>query len=185
MEQEQENIFYEQLARTIQTWQWVESELYFIYSTIMKGANSHLISATFHHIQSFVSKLQLVNSCLALMIDDQSEDGRIWKDLFNRSRKLNEKRNKIVHEPVHIGVKDGHRFIEISPSFYNALVITKHKTTHKGPTITSEYKPSNAQVLENHKIDLPELYDMEQSFKNLAKELEAFRTAHIPDTPNT
>ena len=94
-----EERFYYQLAKSIQAWLSIEAETFFLYSAIMRGANSHLVSATFHHIQSFDGKLGLVNTCLALILDTDSDEWKTWKNLFNRADKLNKKRLNSVTVP--------------------------------------------------------------------------------------
>jgi len=74
---EEERDFYEQLARTIQSWLWVESEIYRMYAAIMRGANPHLVSATFHNFQSIRSQLGLIDACLALIFSKESSS---WKN---------------------------------------------------------------------------------------------------------
>ena len=172
---ESENHFYYQLAKSIQAWLWVETEVYLLYVAIMEGANQHLVSATFNHIQSFDSKLGLLNSCLALTLDSESSEWKTWKQLFNRAGKLNKKRNKIVHEPVIISVEGGKKSIAISPSHFNSLALAKGQTTHKGPVVTPNYKPSGVRVIEDHKLDLPKLRALEETFKNFSYELREFK----------
>jgi hypothetical protein len=176
----EEEYFYRQLGKSIQAWLWVESEVYFLYSAIMDSANQHLVSVTFNHIQSFDSKVALINSCLALVLERESEKWKQWKSLYNRAKKLNLKRNKIVHEPVIQSVEDGVKSIFISPSHFNALALVKGQTSHTGPVITSEYKPSQAKMLNDHKVNLNQLRKFEGSFKDFSLELSEFKKSIIP-----
>ncbi len=68
-----EESFFQQLGKSIQAWLWVESEVYFIYAAIMDNANQHLVSVTFNHIESFESKLTLIDRCLKLILKQDSE----------------------------------------------------------------------------------------------------------------
>ena len=175
-----EERFYHQLGKSIQMWQWVESQLYFLYSATMHGANAHTISVTFNHIQSFDSKLSLLNSCLALTFERNSENWKKWKSIYNKALKLNKKRNKIVHEPVIYGMEDGVKVTYLSPSHFNALALVKGQTSYSGAVITPEYKPSQAKMLDNHKIDINQLMKIETSFKNFSTEIHEFNTIAIP-----
>ena len=177
---EPEDIFYSQLAKSIQAWLWVESEVYFLYVAIMQGANQHLVSVTFNHIQSFDSKLRLLNSCFELVLDGKSDEWKTWKLLYPRAETLNKKRNKIVHEPAILSVKGGQTSIAISPSHFNSLALVKGKTTHKGPVITPTYKPSGVRVLEDHTLDLLKLHELEKTFKDFSRELREFREGVAP-----
>ncbi len=170
-----EDDFHCQLGRTIQSWLWVESEVYALYALLMKGANSHLVSATFNNIQSVDVKLGLLNSCLALILPKSESEWLRWKRLFNKADKLNKKRNKIVHEPVVISVSKGSRSIAIKPSSFNALALVKGQTTHKGAVVTASYRPSAAKVLADHTIDIYGLYELERAFKEFSGEVEEFR----------
>lgn len=175
MYMDQEDIFYSQLAKSIKAWGWVETELYLLYASIMKGANSHLISVTFNHIESFESKIQLLNSCLALMFSRESNEWKEWKFLSNKARKLNAKRNKIVHEPAIISVRNGEESIAISPSYLNALALVKGQTSHNGPVINQDYNPSSAKVTEDHKIDHHKLRKLEKEFKEFSNNLKGYK----------
>ena len=175
-----ENYFYYQLAKSIQAWLRVEQEIYFIYSEIMEGANPHLISVTFHGIESFESKLVLIDSCLALIFNKDSEDWKRWRSLQNKARKLNGKRNKIVHQPVHVGVSDDVRSVEISPSFFNAQALAKGQTSYNGPVIDPYYKPSLAKIKDDHKIDLEKLSKFEIEFIQFAEDLRKYKNEIQP-----
>ena len=170
-----EDDFHCQLGRTIQSWLWVESELYALYALLMNGANSHLVSATFNNIQSVDVKVGILNSCLALILPKSESEWLRWKRLFNKADKLNKKRNKIVHEPVVISVSKGSRSIAIEPSSFNALALVKGQTTHKGAVVTASYRPSAAKVLADHTIDIYGLYELERAFKEFSGEVEEFR----------
>ena len=146
-----EDHFYCQLGRTIQAWLWVESTLYSIYALLLKGAHSHLVSATFYGIQSVEAKLGLIDSCLALVLSKDSPDWKGWRRLYKKAKDLNKKRNKIVHEPVSTSYRGtAITQIAISPSHSNALAIAKDQTTHSGPTVGSGYTPSDAKLIQEH-----------------------------------
>jgi hypothetical protein len=174
-----ENRFYEQLGRTIKKWLWVESEMYYLYFAIMDGANQHSVSVTFHHIESFASKAKLIDNCLALIIERDSGKWKEWRALYNDSLKLNDKRNVLAHEPVITGMENGKEFIVISPSYSNALALVKRKTTHLKPVITSNYKPSQAKLLDQYKIDIIKLSKIEKEFTDFALKLRGFRESIV------
>ena len=178
-----EDRFYCQLAKSIQAWLWVEAEVYFLYLDFMQGANQHLISVTFNHIQSFDSKLALLNSCFALALDAKSAEWKSWRQLRSRAENLNKKRNKIVHEPAILSVEGNQTSIAISPSHFNSLALVQGKTTHKGPVMTPTYKPSGVRILEDHLLDLQKLRALERTFKDFSRELREFREVVAPLLP--
>jgi hypothetical protein len=170
-----EDVFYLQLAKTIQAWLWVESELQQLYATLMRGANPHLVSVTFNCVQSVDSKLALLNSCLALLLVHESDERKKWKAIFGKVEKLNKKRNKVVHEPVSILYDKGTKTVSLGPSHQNALALVKGQTTHRGgPVISGTYDPKQAKLLKDHQLDLNDLYKLEESFKSASHELGEF-----------
>lgn len=171
-----EDRFHLQLARAIQAWLWIESELYLLYAMLMRGANPHLVSATFNSIQSVDAKLVLLNSCFALVFAEDSDERKTWKTLFNKVEKLNKKRNKVVHEPISVLVSKGTRTVSLGPSHFNALALVKGQTTHgKGSFVSTEYDPKNVKLLQDHRLDLHGLTSLERTFKSVASDLREFR----------
>lgn len=176
-----EDFFHLQLAKTIQAWLGIESDLYSLYAMLMQGANSHLISATFNSIQSVDAKLYLLNSCFTLVFSRISDDLKEWRSLSRKIEKLNKKRNKIVHEPISILHSKGERTILLGPSHMNAMALVKGQTTHKGePIISAEYNPQEAKLLKDHQMDLRALISLERAFKATSTELSAFREKVTP-----
>jgi len=175
-----EDTFYCQLAKSIQAWLSVETEIYLLYSAMMKGANPHLVSVTFYNIQSFEAKIQLLNSCLTLFFTHECYEWKTWKNLLNQAEKLNGKRNKIVHEPVILSMKGGIESIALSPSHFNALTVAKGRTSHNGPTIGVNYDPRLAQVTKDHQLNMNDLYDIQKEFKTLSKKLLNYRKEITP-----
>ena len=177
-----EDSFHLQLAKAIQTWLWIEGELYSLYSMFMSGANSHLISVTFNSIQSVDSKLALLNSCFTLVFDRGSADLKAWKMIFGKVEKLNKKRNKIVHEPVSLHYGKGTLTeITLGPSSSNALALVKGQTTHQGkPVVAGEYNPSKVHTLEDHRLTHTGLVALENTFRATAQEMRTFRETVSP-----
>ena len=171
-----------QLAKAIQTWLWIEGELYLLYSMFMRGANSHLISVTFNSIQSVDSKLALLNSCFALAFERGGPDLQAWKALFSKLEKLNKKRNKLVHEPVSITyVNNVPTEVRLGPSHFNALAIVKGQTTHQGkPVVSGEYNPSKVKLLEDHRLTKSGVAALARTFRATAHELQAYRESIQP-----
>lgn len=171
-----EDYFLLQLGKSIQAWLWIESGMYALYSMLMQGANSHLISVTFNNIQSVDAKLQLLNSCFSLVFGRDSAELKEWKALYKKIEKLNKKRNKIVHAPVSILHDKGKQTISLSPSLMNAMALVKGQTTHKGaPVVSAEYDPKGAKLLQDHKIDTRALALIERTFKATSTELREFQ----------
>lgn len=171
----EEDRFHLQHSKTIQAWLRIETELYLLYYLLMKGANAHLVSATFNNIQSLDAKLVLLKSCFTLVLPEKSDDMKTWKKLHKSVQTLNKKRNKVVHEPISIMVEKNLRTISISPSLFNSLAIVKGQTTNKQVVVSKDYSPSNAKLLEDHRIDYAGLEKLQQTFKSKAEELKEYR----------
>ena len=93
---------------------------------------------------------------------------------MNKTRKLNAKRNKIVHQPIGITHSEGKVSIEIHPSYFNALALSKGQTTYNGPVLDPKYKPSMAKIKDDHKINILKLYKFEKEFREHAESLRNY-----------
>jgi hypothetical protein len=177
-----EDSFLLELAKAIQTWLWVESEMYSLYSMFMQGANPHLISATFNSIQSVDAKLVLLNSCFTLVFERGSDDLKNWKTLYGKLDKLNKQRNKIVHEPVSLHyVKGVMKEVKLGPSHWNSLALVKGQTTHQGkPVVSADYNPSKVKILEDHRLTQSAVVALESTFRAAAREIQAYRELIAP-----
>ncbi|MBL4573116.1 MAG: hypothetical protein JKY86_08585 [Gammaproteobacteria bacterium] len=148
-----------------------------LYALMMKGANSHLISVTFNNIQSVDAKLFLLTSCFSLFSPRNEDLSKLveWKSLRKKVQKLNKKRNKIVHEPITLEIRNGKEIKSITPSIFNALPLVIGQTTNKSTVISEDYTPSNAILLDAHRIDIVDLIQLERMFKEQATELSQFK----------
>jgi hypothetical protein len=180
-----EDSFLLQQAKAIQTWLWIESELFSMYSMFMQGANNHLVSATFNCIQSVDSKLALLNTCFVLVFERNGDELRSWKTLQSKLGKLNKKRNKLVHEPVHIHYNNGNTTISQGPSYFNALVLARGQTTlQSAPTVSADFHPSKVCILDDHRLSQSDVATLEKTFRETAHELQAYRESVAPKVAN-
>jgi len=176
MDIDQKEYFYCELGETIQEWGRVELGVYQLYLVIMDGANQHSVSVTFNHIQSFESKVKLIDSCLKLLLDTDSQEFKDWKKYRKEARDLNDKRNIIVHGSVKFSSKE----IFIGPSYFDSLALVKNKTTHKGPVISGDYEPKLAKLEDIHKIYISDLQKFKYKFQKFSDKLEDFRKRIAP-----
>ena len=176
-----EDPFLLQLAKSIQAWLWVENELYLLYAMFMRGADSHLVSVTFNSVHSVEAKLGLLNSCFTLTFERNGEELQAWKSMRSKLGKLNDKRNKLVHEPVSIEYKNGNETVSLGPSHLNALALAKGQTTHQGtPVLSAEYEGSRVGLLQDHQLSRTAVASLERSFKTTAHEMRAYRESISP-----
>ena len=156
-----EAAFFKALGRAVTSWQRVEAAAYLIYVTMMKCPNPMLVSATFYHIQSFDSRVQLLDRCAHFGVPGALN--KQWADLHKRLTDLSGLRNRLVHFAY---VKEGRNNIQtptLGPSALNALVIVPKK---RG-------KPPRPPG----RIDQDDLEQARRDFDKLAKDLQAFRGA--------
>ena len=120
-----EDAFLLQLGRTLAKWQWVEQASYDLYVHMMKGADKHLISVTWHHIQSFDTRLGLLNSCAHFAVREDFRPD--WKNLRGRLEKASKTRNSIVHSVFGVRVDDGIGAAYLTTSHFDSTAIVRGK----------------------------------------------------------
>lgn len=157
-EEEVEQFVYH-MGRAIAVWQFVETELFYIYAMLMKGANEHLISVTFFHIQSFNSKIQLVKACIKQVVNDESALV-IWNKIDKELCKQTNVRNQIAHRPVSTTFSD-EKIDMVSILAPSHLDVKKYD-----PNL---YKQPGYGLLQS------DLEKAETDFRNLAISLRGFR----------
>jgi hypothetical protein len=176
-----EDPFLLQVAKAIQKWLWVETEMQVLYAMFMDGAHRNLVSATFNSIHSVDAKLALLNACFVLVFDRQSDELRSWKAMHKKLEKLNKLRNKLVHEPASVQHDKGGVTVSLGPSRFNALALVKGQTTHQGlPVVSAEYDPSKVQILQDHRLSQADVAATERKFWSAAGELRSYRESIAP-----
>ena len=163
---EEQEDFFAVLGRALAMWQWVEQGAFLLFSTFARGADHKIISATFHHIQSFDSRLKLLNHCANLTLSPDPLAAQ-WRALYKRLVKLSARRNQIVHFAYAEHHERGTVTYELGPSHMNALFAIKDKW--KSP----DQLPMRIDDLERAAHD----------FRAAATELHAFRAVlgSMPD----
>jgi len=164
---ERENEFFQALGAALERWQWVEQSAYLLYSAFMQGADRHLISVTFHHIQSFDSRISLLHRCAHFAIKDETMTKR-WDDIRKRMTDQCNFRNRIVHFTYSEHHKDGITTLMLKPSSFNAVYAIRDKW--KNP---------------DSEIQIHELVSARQDFRKLAGDLDVFRKDVIVMAENT
>ena len=152
----EETKFLKQLGATIQIWLGIEHQIYVIYAGLMKGADKGAVSVTFHHIQSFDSRITMVDKCLKIRLDKEKDKELLkkWGNIKNRTDKLNKQRNEIVHNQLIYAHKTRELFIH--PSIYDA-------------SFDAKGTPASAQ-----KYSYDRLIETETKFAKMVLELREF-----------
>jgi hypothetical protein len=153
----EESRFFEAVGRCIASWQIVELEAFDLYCAFMEGADSRLISVSFYHIQSFDSRIQLLDRCALFAVLDE-ELARRWKGIKKDLDSKSQTRNKIVHSMFYRRSEAAGGNIEIAPSVANVFNIKTEKVN----------KPEN-------NFDFAKLVETGASFHELADDIMDFR----------
>jgi len=160
--QRREDEFLYHLGRTLTNWQWVEAGAYKIYAALMQGAPPKLNSFNWHHIQSFDSRIQLLDGCAFLQMKEESFKDE-WTPLRKRVEASSQVRNRIVHGAYGVDFKDGIGVPRISPSFMDASAVVRKRA-------------GNPQ----HEFDRSRLMKEGAAFKALSHKLREFAETNFP-----
>lgn len=152
-----EQEFMMNLGQAITEWCTVESACYQIYARLMKGANRHLVSVNFFHIQGFESRLLLLDRCLYFVLGPKAS-ALHWKPLRKRATAQAAIRNQLAHSTYIIEGRGEAQTPTLAPSFFDATAIVR------GRAMNPDYRIDGSRIKRAH-----------YEFKVLAKDLHAFR----------
>lgn len=151
--------FQAQYAKTVSTWQHVEEGLYLVYQAITRSARPGAEAAAFYSVQSFRTKLNMIQGAIQLAIYDKTSLLGEWTTLSNRSQKKSERRNEIVHGMI---------WTEFSET-------KKDRKIYVGPISTDpRNKISKNPNSQSEPLTLKRLKGYENDFRNLAISLRQF-----------
>lgn len=154
---EREDQFLRELGHALVEWRRVEAQVYGLFLALMRGANQTLVSVTLHHIQSFESRLQLLDRCMFFLAKDGEK--KDWKVLSKRVDALCAIRNQLIHAAVIIeGKGDGRQVHVIQPSFFDATALVRKRA------MNPHYRHDTDRI-QKHAYD----------FGKLARDMRAFR----------
>ena len=147
----------ERLGRAITAWGLIEGVAYDLYSLFMRGANQKLMSVSFFHIQSFESRIQLLDRCAHFAIQDKTTKDR-WKNLRKRITDHAGVRNQLVHSAYIIEGRGEVQIPTLGPSHMDATAIVR------GRAMNPEYR-----------IDAGKLGRIRYDFERLARDFREFK----------
>lgn len=154
---EGENEFHRNLGDALSSWQRVEGSAYGLFRAMMGKANQTLVSVVFHHIQSFESRVSMLDRCAYFAIQNDDLKKR-WKDLRKRLENNSTNRNRIVHFSAGYTHSPEFTGYSLGPSHFNALY-----------AINDRWKSPD------FRIDSRRLWRMRHDFGKLADDLREFR----------
>jgi hypothetical protein len=144
--------FFEAYGRAMLEWQYVEVNLFLIFSVLMRGRDHHIVSAAYHAIMPLHSKLGMITEAMRVAFPE-TPLFRDWRALRKGIKEQSEKRNKLAHYCLlgHIPEEaEGLVTLRLAPSVFDAR--------HKSP---AEY-------------DIEQIAAWGNSFRVLTDELDAF-----------
>lgn len=161
--EEHEKEFLETVARSILEWQYVENNLFHIFSSLIRGRDHHLVSAAFHSVISLNARLGMIDAAaqLALAATVLLDE---WNRLEKAVRAHMKKRNALVHFQVMGNIPpeaDGPVTLRLTPSIFDVRINRKRP----------EY-------------DLKQIEDFGRSFDKLASELDQFCKRLLASLPS-
>jgi hypothetical protein len=97
--EEHEQEFLASLARAVLSWQFVERNLFLIFSSMIRGRDHDLVSAAFYSVINLRAKLEMVDAVaqLALLGTELLAE---WDSLRKCISKRSQHRNHLVHSPL-------------------------------------------------------------------------------------
>ena len=159
-ELEVEDEFLLQLGKTLAKWQWVEQAAYNLYFFMMKGADPQIVSVNWHHMQSFDTKISLLNACAFFAVPDEYKLD--WQSIHKWLAKAAKARNQIVHSVFGVRHEGGIVTAQLGMSHQDATALTRNRV-HK-----NELRPEFI-------LDLERLRMHERDFEKLSHKVLWFR----------
>jgi hypothetical protein len=156
-----EDEFMRRMGQAFAAWQSVEQSCYGIYAALMRGADKRLISVTFFHIQSFSSRLLLIDRCIFFAASDERLSAR-WTALRKRAEKAARLRNLVAHSAYVIEGKGLVQTPVLKPSSSDATAIVRKRAMNP-----------------DYRVDEHKLFLAGHEFRVLAVDLGKFREEFI------
>jgi hypothetical protein len=149
-ESDSEKLFFETFGRAILRWQFVESGLYMIYNDVIRGKSYEQVSASFHVVTSFSTRVDMTDAAMQYALSP--EERREWNELRNKIKKGAQQRNVLAHYGLEYEMLDGEvKSVRLVRNMFNL----------------------RKSVIRNY--DTKNVDEMGNSFLALARELGAFR----------
>jgi hypothetical protein len=120
---------FEAYGRALLGWQYVEQELFLIFNSLVRGRDHHIVSAVYHAIASFNSKLEMITDAMQVAFPEThlfAEWKRLRKTISDRAKN----RNKLAHYMLlgHLPKKaEGAVTLRLAPSLFDV----RHKSRGK------------------------------------------------------
>jgi hypothetical protein len=114
--------FFEAYGRALLRWQYVETNLFLIFSSLVRGRDHRVVAAAYHAVINLKSKLEMITEAMQAALPDGSpllpEWGRIRTKIDRRARN----RNMLAHYMVlgHVPKSaTGSATLRLAPSIFD------------------------------------------------------------------
>jgi hypothetical protein len=75
--------FLETFGRTFPQWQYIEASLFLTFSSLIRGRDHHVVSAAYHSVTGFRSRLGMIHDAINVALDGRDLLTE-WKRLRKR-----------------------------------------------------------------------------------------------------
>jgi hypothetical protein len=144
--------FFEAYGRAMLGWQYVEAELFLIFSSLIRGKDHHVVSAAYHAVVNLNSKLDMITEAIQVAFPETLLFSE-WEKLRKKIQTSARNRNKLAHYMLlgHLPKQaDGLVTLRLAPSLHDA----RHK--------------SRAE------LDTKRIAAWDESFNELSHKIDAF-----------
>ena len=144
--------FFEAYGRAMLGWQYVEQNLFLIFSSLVRGRDHHIVSAAYHSIVSLNSKLEMITEAMQVAFPETpllAEWRRLRRTINDRAKN----RNTLAHYMLlgHLPKEaEGSVTLRLAPSLFDV----RHKRRGE--------------------FDIKQIEAWDASFDDLTHKLEAF-----------
>jgi hypothetical protein len=144
--------FFEAYGRAMLQWQYVEANLFLIFSSLIRGRDHHAVSAAYHAVVNLNSKLDMITEVMRVLFPEAPLLSD-WERLRKKVSKQSANRNVLAHFVVL-----GHLSAEAEGPVTLRLARSIYDVRHRTP---AEY-------------DLNQIATWDKSFGILADKLDIF-----------
>jgi hypothetical protein len=88
--------FFETYGRAMLQWQFVEANLFLIFNSLIRGRDHHIVSAAYHAVINFNSKLEMITEAIQVAFPETPLFTE-WERLRKKISKQARNRNVLAH----------------------------------------------------------------------------------------
>lgn len=149
----------EGIGLSIVAWQSVENSAFRLFASVISSPSDEITSVLFYHIQSFESRVQLLDRIMYYYIKSETIKSE-WKVLKKELESCTKERNKIVHYSLSMEKdENGTEVYKVAPSYWDKVAPILGRTPNKP----------------NHSLTITYIYALRARFQDLSNRIDTFR----------